>query len=149
MGLATSTLAATAALIAAGLCGWPAPPVPQSEAKEAMQVQYLEIVTPDVEATCNALETLHGVHFGAPEAGLGQARTAALQNGGLIGVRAPLHPTEEPVVRPYVLVDDIEAATEAARTAGAEIAHPPLELPGHGTFAIYTLGGIQHGLWQL
>lgn len=122
---------------------------PGSEGKEAMQVQYLEIVTPDVEATCDALETLHGVTFGKPEAGLGNARTAALKGGGRIGVRAPMHAAEEPVVRPYVLVKDIGAAAKAAEAAGAEIAHPPLELPGHGTFAIYVQGGIQHGLWQL
>ena len=30
-----------------------------------------------------------------------------------------------------------------------EIAHPPMELPGYGTFAIYIQGGIQFGLWQL
>lgn len=120
-----------------------------SEGKEAMQVQYLEIVTPEVDATCDALETLHGVTFSKPEAGLGNARTAALAGGGRIGVRAPMRATEEPVVRPYVLVDDIEAAVEAARAAGGEIAHPPLEIPGHGRFAIYVQGGIQHGLWQL
>ena len=114
-----------------------------------MQVHYLEIVTPDVGATCGALEKLHGVSFSAPEAGLGNARTAALKSGGLIGVRAPMHAAEEPVVRPYVLVDDIEAAVEAAKAAGGEIAHPPMEIPGHGKFAIYVQGGIQHGLWQL
>jgi hypothetical protein len=32
--------------------------------------------------------------------------------------------------------------------AGGELAHPPLEIPGHGTFAIYLQGGIDHGLWQ-
>lgn len=114
-----------------------------------MRVQYLEIVTPDMQATCGALETLHGVRFSTPEAGLGNARTATLAGGGRIGVRAPMHAAEEPVVRPYLLVKDIEAAVEAARAAGAEIAHPPLEIPGHGTFAIYIQGGIQHGLWQL
>ncbi|MBT6211199.1 MAG: hypothetical protein HOI35_14430 [Woeseia sp.] len=36
---------------------------------------------------------------------------------GLVGVREPMHEDEEPVVRPYWLVDDIEAAVEAA-TAG-------------------------------
>jgi len=80
---------------------------------------------------------------------LGNARTAALDGGGKIGVRAPMSPTEEPVVRPYVLVADIQAAVAAAEKAGAQIAHPPLEIPGQGTFAIYILGGIQHGLWQL
>ena len=114
-----------------------------------MQVHYLEIVTPDVNATCGALEKLHGVSFSAPEAGLGNARTALLSNGGLIGVRAPMHETEDPVVRPYVLVEDIEAAAEAAKAAGGEIAHPPMEIPGHGKFAIYVQGGIHHGLWQV
>jgi hypothetical protein len=56
---------------------------------------------------------------------------------------------EEPVVRPYILVDDIHAATASARAAGAEFAILPTEIPGRGTFAIYFLGGIQHGLWQL
>ena len=110
---------------------------------------HLEIVTPDVEATCGALETLHGVRFGAPVAVLGNARTASLEGGGRIGVRAPMHESEQPVVRPYVLVEDIEAAAAAATAAGGRIAHPPLEIPGHGTFAIYIQGGIHYGLWQV
>jgi predicted enzyme related to lactoylglutathione lyase len=114
-----------------------------------MQIQYLEIVTPDVDSTCGALEKLHGVSFSAPDAGLGNARTAPLAGGGLIGVRAPMHEAEEPVVRPYVLVDNVDSAAEAAEAAGAEIAHPPMEIPGHGKFAIYIQGGIHHGLWQV
>jgi predicted enzyme related to lactoylglutathione lyase len=117
--------------------------------EEAMLVQYLEIVTPDVEATCDALEQMHGVTFGEPDPGLGNARTAALEGGGRIGVRAPLREDEEPVVRPYLLVDDIEAAVKAAEAAGGQVAVPPTEIEGHGRFAIYFLGGIQHGLWQL
>jgi predicted enzyme related to lactoylglutathione lyase len=114
-----------------------------------MQVHYLEIVTPEVDATCAAYEKLHGVSFSAPEAGLGNARTATLANGGLLGVRAPMHETEEPVVRPYLLVDDIDAAATAAVEAGGEIAHPTMEIPGHGKFAIYIQGGIHHGLWEV
>jgi len=117
--------------------------------ENAMLVQYLEIVTPDVDATCAGLERMHGVRFGESEAGLGNARTAALSNGGRIGVRAPMAEHEGPVVRPYALVDDIESAVKAAEAAGAEIALPSTEIPGHGTFAIYILGGVQHGLWQL
>ena len=56
--------------------------------------------------------------------------------------------TEVPVVRPYWLVDDIEAALAAALETGAEVAHPPMEIRGHGSFAIYVQGGIHHGLWQ-
>jgi predicted enzyme related to lactoylglutathione lyase len=115
----------------------------------AVQVQYLEIVTPDVDATCSAYEKLHGVKFSDPQAGLGNARTAALADGGLVGIRAPMHQTEAPVVRPYVLVDDVDVAVQAAVEAGGEIAHPPMEIPGHGKFAIYIQGGIHHGLWQV
>jgi predicted enzyme related to lactoylglutathione lyase len=114
-----------------------------------MQIQYLEIVTPDVDATCATHAQLHGVSFGEPEPGLGNARTAKLPGGGLIGVRAPMRDDEEPVVRPYWLVDDVAAATLAAAAAGGEIAHPPMEIPGFGTFAIYIQGGIQNGLWQV
>lgn len=113
-----------------------------------MQTHYLEIVTPDVDSVVAAYEAAHGVRFGDPDPGLGNARTAALAGGGLVGVRAPMHESEHPVVRPYWLVDDIEAAVAAVVDAGAEIAHPPLEIPGHGTFAIYFLGGVQHALWQ-
>ncbi|MGB6847095.1 MAG: hydroxylase, partial [Thermoanaerobaculia bacterium] len=36
-----------------------------------MKVQYLEIVTPDVDAVCATYANLHGVSFSEPEAGLG------------------------------------------------------------------------------
>lgn len=114
-----------------------------------MQVQYLEIVTPEVDAMCATYSQMLGVTFGEPDAGLGNARTAVLTNGGMIGIRAPMIEAEEPVVRPYYLVDDIEAAVKAAEASGAQIAHPPMEIPGHGTFAIYIQGGNHHGLWQL
>jgi hypothetical protein len=45
-----------------------------------------------------------------------------------------------------------DAGLGNARTAtlpGGQIAHPPMEIPGHGTFAIYIQGGIHHGLWQM
>lgn len=113
-----------------------------------MQIYYLEIVTEKVDAVCETYAAAHSVEFSEPDAGLGNARTAALPDGGMIGVRAPMHETEQPVVRPYWLVDNIEAAVAAAVEAGAEVAHPPMEIPGRGKFAIYIQGGIHHGLWQ-
>jgi predicted enzyme related to lactoylglutathione lyase len=117
--------------------------------EEAVIVHYLEIVTPEVDATYEALDNLLGVSFSEPIPELGHARTAPLDSGGRIGVRAPMRETEEPVVRPYLLVENIEAAVDAAQAAGGEIAMPPTEIPGQGKFAIYILGGIQHGLWQI
>lgn len=113
-----------------------------------MQIYYLEIVTREVDAVCAAYEAANGSRFGTPDAGLGNARTADRPGGGLVGVRAPLRETEQPVVRPYWLVDDIEAAVAAVVKAGGEIALSPMEIPGHGTCAIYLQGGIDHGLWQ-
>ena len=114
-----------------------------------MEIHFLEIVTEDVDAICASYAQIHGVTFSDPEADLGNARTAPLPGGGLLSVRAPMHEMEEPVVRPYLLVDDIEAAAQAAVDAGGEIAHPPMEIPGRGFFAIYIQGGIHHGLWQV
>ncbi len=113
-----------------------------------MQIYYLEIVTKEVDAVCASYEAANGVRFGAPDAALGNARTAVSSGGGLVGVRRPLRETEAPVVRPYWLVDDIHAAIAAAVKVGGELALPPMELPGHGTCAIYLQGGIDHGLWQ-
>lgn len=114
-----------------------------------MQIQYLEIVTKDVDAVCAAYAAMSGVQFGESVAGLGNARTARLAGGGLVGVRAPLRETEDPVVRPYWLVEDIEVAVTAVVDAGGQVAVPPTGIPGHGMFAIYLHGGNDHGLWQI
>ena len=114
-----------------------------------MQVHYLEIVTQEVDATCKVYSQLHGATFGAADPILGNARTAELANGGMMGVRAPMNGAEEPVVRPYLLVEAIEVAAATAVEAVGELAHPSMEIPGHGKFAIYIQGGIHHGLWQL
>lgn len=116
---------------------------------ETMKIQYLEIVTSDVDGTVAAYAAAHDVQFGEPVAELGGARTAPLADGGFVGIRAPLRDDEAPVVRPYWLVPDIAAAHDAAVEAGGQVAHPPLEIPGRGTFAIYHQGGNDHGLWQL
>ncbi len=113
------------------------------------KVHYLEIVSPEVNAICKTYEQMHGLQFGEPDANLGFARTAQLPGGGFLGARGPLRVTEEPVVRPYFLVDDIDASVSKAAELGAKIALPPMELAGHGKCAIFIQGGIEHALWQL
>ncbi len=116
--------------------------------ENGMQVYYLEIVTRDVDAVCGAYTAAGGVTFGKPDIGLGGARTAPMPGGGMVGVRAPMRETEAPVVRPYWLVKDIKVAVAAAQKAGGQVAMSPTEIPGHGTFAIYVQGGVDHGLWE-
>ena len=96
-----------------------------------MEIQYLEIVTPDADATCATLSELKSVEFGAPEAGFGNARFAKLSNGERLGVRAPLSADEgAPVVRPYLRVEHMEAAIASAEATGAEFAMLATEIPG-------------------
>lgn len=114
-----------------------------------MNVHYLEIVTPKVDALCDQYSKIHGVTFSEPNANLGGARTAKLNDGGLIAIRGPLRETETPIIRPYTLVENLKAAVAAAADAGAEIAIPSMEIPGHGTIAVVIQGGIECGLWQL
>lgn len=114
-----------------------------------MKLHYLEIVASDVDAVCAAYAASHGVEFGAADPMLGGARTAALPDGGTVGVRGPLRDTEAPLVRPYWLIDDLDAALKAAAAQGAFVALPRMEIPGKGTIAIYIQGGVDHGLWQL
>ena len=118
------------------------------ETEEPMKIQYLEIVTPEVESLCRQYSTIYDVTFSEPNSNFGGARTAKLDGGGLIGIRGPLRDTEKPVVRPYLLVDDIEAAVQSAAEAGAEIAMPPMDIPEHGMFAVVIHGGIECGFWQ-
>ena len=123
-------------------------PNENSNIKQKMKIHYLEIVTTDVDAACALYSGMYGVIFGEADPNLGGARTAKLDNGGMLGVRAPLRDTENPIVRPYVLVEDINASVAAARS-DAEIAMEPMEIGGYGQFAIVIQGGIELGLWQL
>ena len=120
----------------------------QKKVEKMMQIQFLEIVTPDEEALRKLYTEMHGVTFSEPVQELGNARTAKLEGGALISIRAPMHGGEKPVVRPYVKTDNIEEAVAAAEKNGAEIAIPKMEIPGHGTIAIVIQGGIECGLWK-
>lgn len=116
---------------------------------DATQVHYLEIVTYDVEQVCASYSQTLDVTFSEAIPELGGAKTTPLSNGGLLGVRAPMHDAEEPTTRPYYLVNDIEKAVEDAQRSGAEIAVPPMEIPNRGHCAIVMFGKVQSGFWQV
>ncbi len=112
-------------------------------------VHYLEVVTPNVDLVCESYSASLNISFTEVISELGGARTAKPSNGGLIGVREPMHEAEEPTTRPYYLVSDIEKAVEDAIGSGAEIAVPPMEIPDRGKCAIIMFGAIQSGFWQV
>lgn len=66
--------------------------------------------------------------------------------GGMMATPMPGTPT---AWLPYVLVDDIAAATEKAKSLGATIAHDVMEVPNTGSFSvIIDPTGAAFGLWQ-
>lgn len=54
-----------------------------------MKIHYLEIVTDSVDDLCESYSKLHSVTFGNKDSILGSARKSKLDNGGMIGIRAP------------------------------------------------------------
>ena len=115
---------------------------------DKMQIHYLEIVTEESEALCKQYEAIHGVTFSDPDPMLGSARIAKFGNGSSLAIRGPMREGEAPVIRPYTLVENLKEAVAAAAEAGAEVALPEMEIPGHGTIAIVIQGGIECGFWQ-
>ena len=113
-----------------------------------MRVHYLEFVCDDVAGQCAALEVAHALSFGAAVPELGNARVAEGPDGTRVGVRAPLADHEQPIIRPYLAVDDIALAISQAESKGAMVAYPPTQQGDTGTWAIYILGDLQVGLWQ-
>jgi predicted enzyme related to lactoylglutathione lyase len=113
-----------------------------------MAVHYVEVVSNDVDALSELYERLHGLSFGPPDADLGQARVATQADGTLVGIRKPLAGHEQPIMRTYLVVEDIRQAVKKAEDTGATIAYPPTRQGQRGTFAIVIQGDVQHGLWQ-
>lgn len=113
-----------------------------------MTAHYLEIVSNDVDTLTGLYQRLHGLAFGPPDPDLGQARVATRADGTLVGIRKPLAAHEQPIVRIYLAVEDIEQAVAKAEEHGAMVAYPPTRQGQRGTFAIVIQGDVQHGLWQ-
>jgi predicted enzyme related to lactoylglutathione lyase len=104
---------------------------------------YLEIVSNDVDTLTGLYQGIHGVSFGPPDPDLGQARVASQADEGLIGIRKPLAAHEQPIMRAYLAVEDIQQAVKTAEESGAVIAYPPTRQGNHGTFAIVIQGDVE------
>ena len=113
-----------------------------------MFVHYVEIVSNDAEALTRLYQGVHGLSFGPPDPDLGQAHVATRTDGTLLGIRKPLAAHEQPTMRTYLAVEDIQQAVKEAEAQGATIAYPPTRQGQRGTFAIVIQGGVEHGLWH-
>ena len=113
-----------------------------------MTVHYLEIVSDDVDNLVKLYEQTCNLSFGSPEPAMGQARVATRSDGTIVGIRAPLAAHEEPIIRTYLGVEDIQQALQKAEVCGAEVTYPPTEQGEWGTFSIVIQGSVQHGFWQ-
>jgi predicted enzyme related to lactoylglutathione lyase len=113
-----------------------------------MAVHYLEIVSNDADTLTGLYQRMHGLSFGPPDPDLGQARVATQADGTLVGIRKPLAAHEQPIMRSYLAVGDLQQAVKEAEQHGATVAYPPTPQGQRGTFAIVIQGNVQHGLWQ-
>jgi predicted enzyme related to lactoylglutathione lyase len=89
-----------------------------------MAVHYLEIVSNDIDSLTALYQRMHGLSFGPPEPDLGAARVAAQADGTRVGIRKPLAAHEQPIMRTYLAVEDIQRAVQRAEEPGATIAYP-------------------------
>jgi predicted enzyme related to lactoylglutathione lyase len=113
-----------------------------------MTVHYLEIVSNDVDAVITLYQRMHDLSFGPPDPDLAQARVATRADGALVGIRKPVAAHEQPIMRTYLAVDDIQQAVKKAEESGAIVAYGPTRQGRRGTFAIVIRGDAEHGLWQ-
>ena len=120
----------------------------KKERNSEMAVHYLEIISNDVDTLTGLYQRMHGLSFSPPDEDLGQARVATQADGTLVGIRKPLAAHEQPMMRTYLAVEDIQEAAKKAEDSGATIAYGPTEQGQRGTFAIVIQCGVEHGLWQ-
>ena len=113
-----------------------------------MAVHYLEIVSNDVDTLTGLYQRMQGISFGPPDPDLGQARVATRADGTLVGIRKPLAAHEQPIMRSYVAVENIQQAVKKAEKHGATVAYPADPTGTAGDLCNRDSGDVQHGLWQ-
>ena len=70
-------------------------------------------------------------------------------DGNLVGIRKPLAAHEQPIMRTYLAVEDIQQAVRKAEGHGATVAYPPTPQGQWRTFAIVIQGDVGQVLIHL
>jgi hypothetical protein len=97
-----------------------------------MAVHYLEIVSNEADALTGLYQHTHGLSFGPPDPDLGQARVATQPDGAMVGIREPLAAHEQPIMRAYFAVQDIQQAVKKAEGPARRL---PIPRPARATRA--------------
>ncbi len=111
---------------------------------------HVELTTSDVAKAKSFYSSLFDWKLEDMEMGPGFTYTMICAGegtgGGMMATPAPGVPT---MWLPYVLVDDVAAATEKAKSLGATVCKDITEVPDAGSFSIIAdPTGAAIGLWQ-
>lgn len=111
---------------------------------------HVELTTGDLDKAKSFYQSLFDWNLQEMEIGPGRSYTMiAVGEGTGGGMMAKPMPEVPTAWLPYVLVDDIGAATQKAKSLGAAVAHDVTEVPNAGWFSIIVdPTGAALGLWQ-
>jgi predicted enzyme related to lactoylglutathione lyase len=123
--------------------------VPRIEAYRAGTPCWVDVSSPDLEATAAFYTTLFGwsaERAVEPEAG---GYTMFLQDGSAVAAAAPNRDDWPVMWNTYVASDDVDATATAVEQAGGRLLMPPFDVMGFGrmTFA-FDPAGASFGVWQ-
>ena len=115
---------------------------------------WVDLQTSDQDAAKSFYGALFGWSFDDQPMPEGPPYSMALKDGDLVGAIAPM-PRElaaqgiPPFWNTYIAVDDVDAATAAAKSAGGQVAMEPFDVVDAGRMsAITDPGGATVCLWQ-
>jgi predicted enzyme related to lactoylglutathione lyase len=112
------------------------------------ELNHVDIPADDVERAKRFYSGVFGWSFqempGFPDYFL--YRSGPGEIGGGLGKRGVTAPQG---LRPYAIVDDIDASTAKATELGGRVTVPKTEVPGQGWYAaVQDTEGSEFGLWQ-
>ncbi len=111
---------------------------------------WVDLTTPDLQATIRFYEGLFGwTSETASEEEYGGYTTFFKDGKAVAAASPPMGDAQPPVWTTYFAIDNIEGATKLVQDAGGAVLMEPMEVPPHGTMAVFAdpTGGV-FAMWQ-